>query len=119
MLLGPRGVRRKRRGTISQATPPQASPCVCRLVLVRRVAAAQALSHLDPDSYRTFNLIVADNRDAFWLRHAGGDKIELRPIKEGLSLIGAGDIDDFATPRLAFALIPFEAAAPPDPDRDE
>src|SRR5437870_2685439 len=83
------------------------------------VAAAAALSHLDPDSYRTFNLIVADNRDAFWLRHAGGDKIELRPIKEGLSLIAAGDIDDFATPRLAFALIPFEAAPPPDPDRDE
>jgi hypothetical protein len=83
------------------------------------VAAAQALSHLDPDSYRTFNLIVADNRDAFWLRHAGGDTIEVRPIKEGLSLIAAGDFDDFATPRLAYALIPFEAATPPDPDRDE
>ena len=25
-----------------------------------------------PTAYRPFNLIVADNRDAFWLRHAGG-----------------------------------------------
>ena len=35
------------------------------------VDAAAALSDLDPAAYRSFNLIVADNRDAFWLRHAG------------------------------------------------
>lgn len=35
-------------------------------------AAARALSDLDPDAYRPFNLLVADARDAFWLRHAGG-----------------------------------------------
>jgi uncharacterized protein with NRDE domain len=80
------------------------------------VSAADALSHLDPAAYRTFNLIVADNRDAFWLRHSGADDIEARPVKEGLSLIAAGDFDDFVTPRLAFALIPFSAAAAPDPD---
>jgi hypothetical protein len=34
-------------------------------------AAAQALADLDPDAYRPFNLVVADHRDAFWLRHAG------------------------------------------------
>jgi len=34
-------------------------------------AAAAALSDLDPTAYRPFNLIVADNRDAYWLRHAG------------------------------------------------
>jgi hypothetical protein len=80
------------------------------------VSAARALSHLDPAAYRTFNLIVADNRDAFWLRHAGVDDIEVHPIKEGVSLIAAGDIDDFVTPRLAFALIPFSAADAPDAD---
>ena len=35
------------------------------------VDAAAALSDLDPEAYRSFNLIVADNRDAFWLRHTG------------------------------------------------
>ena len=30
-----------------------------------------ALSYLDPAAYRSFNLIVADNRDGFWLRHTG------------------------------------------------
>jgi hypothetical protein len=34
-------------------------------------AAARALSHLDPEAYRPFNLVIADNRDAFWLRHLG------------------------------------------------
>ena len=35
-------------------------------------AAAEALADLNPDAYRPFNLLVADARDAFWLRHAGG-----------------------------------------------
>ena len=35
------------------------------------VEAAAALADLDPAAYRPFNLIVADNQDAFWLRHAG------------------------------------------------
>jgi hypothetical protein len=34
-------------------------------------AAARALTDLDPDAYRPFNLVIADKRDAFWLRHAG------------------------------------------------
>src|SRR5580704_17521452 len=32
--------------------------------------AAEALGHIDPSAYRPFNMIVADNRDAFWIRHA-------------------------------------------------
>jgi hypothetical protein len=35
-------------------------------------AAAAALADLDPDAYRPFNLVVADARDTFWLRHGGG-----------------------------------------------
>ncbi|HEX5078934.1 MAG TPA: NRDE family protein [Geminicoccaceae bacterium] len=34
--------------------------------------AASALTDLNPEAYRPFNLLVADRRDAFWLRHAGG-----------------------------------------------
>ena len=78
------------------------------------VDAATALSHLDPAAYRSFNLIVADNRDAFWLSHTGSGEVGLKPIKPGLSVIASGDIDDFSTPRLAFAVIPFTAAPAPD-----
>ena len=83
------------------------------------VAAAEALSHLDPASYRTFNLIVADNRDAFWLRHAEGKRVEVHPLADGFSLIAAGEINELATPRLKLAMPRFRAAVPPEPDRDD
>src|SRR5579863_1988485 len=83
------------------------------------VAAAAALGDLDPAAYRSFNLIVADNRDAFWLRHSGTGRIETRPLDEGLSVVAAGDVDEMTTPRLALARPRFRAAPPPDPDRDE
>ena len=83
------------------------------------VAAATALAHLDPAAYRTFNLIVADNRDAFWLRHSGPGPIEARPLADGLSLIAAGDLNETETPRLALAGPRFRAAPAPDPDRGD
>jgi uncharacterized protein with NRDE domain len=82
-------------------------------------AAAEALSHLDPEAYRTFNLIVADGGHGFWLRHAGDARIELTPLKDGLSMIAAGDLDDLATRRLALALPAFRAWPTPDPDHDD
>jgi len=83
------------------------------------VDAATALSHLDPSAYRSFNLIVADNRDAFWLRHDGSSYIDLQPIKEGVSIIAAADLNELATPRLALAKPRFEAATPPEPGRGD
>ncbi len=81
------------------------------------VAAAEALSYLDPAAYRTFNLIVADDRDGFWLRHAGGRQIEAHPLKEGLSMIAAGDIDDLGARRLELALPAFRAWPEPEPEQ--
>ncbi|HUB94375.1 MAG TPA: NRDE family protein [Stellaceae bacterium] len=81
-------------------------------------AAATALASLEPRAYRTFNLIVADNSDAFWLRHAdptGTLPISVAPIPPGLSLIAAGDLDDDETPRLKRYRPLFAAAPPPDP----
>jgi hypothetical protein len=82
-------------------------------------AAATALAALEPASYRTFNLIVADNTDAFWLRHAdptGTLPITMAPVLPGLSLIAAGDLDDRETPRLNRFRPLFAAAPPPDPE---
>jgi hypothetical protein len=83
------------------------------------VDAATALSHLDPAAYRTFNLIIADNRDAFWLKHGGAGRIAVHPIEEGLSLIAAGDLNEITTSRLALAEPRFRAAPPPDPESDD
>src|SRR6266481_2211198 len=40
--------------------------------------AAEALRALEPRAYRPFNMIVVDNRDAFWIRNAG-ESIEVAP----------------------------------------
>ena len=82
-------------------------------------AAAAALSDLDPEAYRTFNLIVADERHGFWLRHAGGPRIERKPLKDGLSMIASGDLDDLVTRRLELALPAFRAWPVPEPDNDD
>ncbi len=82
------------------------------------LAAATALGDLDPRAYRSFNLIIADNRDAFWLRHAdpsGSLPIETRPLGDGLAMIAAGDLDETETPRLRRYRPRFVAASLPDP----
>ena len=86
--------------------------------------AAEALADLNPGAYRSFNLVVADNRDAFWLRHLGpdggangaGGRIEVFPLPPGLSMLTARDRNDPSSPRIRANLARFEAAAPPDPD---
>jgi hypothetical protein len=83
------------------------------------VDSANALAYLDPNAYRTFNLIVADERDGFWLRHAGGRRIEVRPLKDGLSLIAADDLDDLGSRRLQLAMPAFRAWPVPEPERNE
>ncbi len=85
--------------------------------------AAQALGDINPEAYRGFNLVVADAREAFWVRHA--DEAGLAParvqaIPEGLSMLTACDLNDIAAdPRMRRYLPAFRAARAPDPDRDD
>ncbi len=79
-------------------------------------AAAEALSHIESVSYRSFNMVVADANHAFWLRNRGdGSGVEAIAIEAGLSMITAHDLNDPASPRIARYLPLFRAAAPPDP----
>ncbi len=82
-------------------------------------AAAAALATLDGRAYRPFNLLVADNRDCFWLRAAGGTRVEMRPVADGLHMLSALDLDDFASRRIATYHGRFRDAVPPDPAADD
>jgi uncharacterized protein with NRDE domain len=85
-------------------------------------AAAQALADVDPRAYRPFNMIIADNRHAFWLRHAdagGRQRLSVRPLAPGLAMIAAGDLNETETPRLRRYRPRFAAAPAPDPDRGD
>ena len=79
--------------------------------------AADALSALDPAAYRTFNLVIADNRDAYWLSaRDGATAIQTEALPTGLSMLTSRDRNDMESARIAKYLPPFQAAAAPDPD---
>ncbi len=79
------------------------------------VDAAEALVALNVDAYRSFNLLIADSRDAFWLKHDGGHAVELTPLNNGVSMLTAYDINSTESARVRRYLPRFEAAPPPDP----
>jgi len=81
--------------------------------------AARAFAGLDPAAYRPFNMLLADDRDAFWLKSTGTSRIVVEPLPVGLSMITADDRNDLASPRIAFNLPRFEAATVPDPERGQ
>ncbi len=76
------------------------------------------LAELDARAYRPFNMVVADNRDAFWLRSLG-QSVEISPLPEGLSMITAHDRNDPESLRIRHYLPRWRAAEIPDPGRAE
>ena len=84
--------------------------------------AARALGGIDPVAYRPFNLFIADNRDAFWLRSATDDGpddapsgVTIHRIPPGVSMITAWDRNDVDSARIRAYLPRFEAAPAPEP----
>jgi len=87
--------------------------------------AAEALADIDPAAYRSFNLVIADHREAFWLcsRFDGPSRGHLPPVEVhalpmGVSMITASDRNDPTSPRIRAFLPRFKAAPSPEPDRD-
>ncbi len=81
--------------------------------------AAEALTSLDGRSYRSFNLLIADNNDAFWLRSlgpSGNGHVDISEIPEGVSMLTSFDMNDKSSGRISFFKPQFEAASAPDVD---
>lgn len=110
--LGPRKTKRSRGELVLLA-----------LDLGDAAAAATRVAHVESARYRSFNMVIADRRNAYWLRHrdepAGAEGrsagIEVFELPPGLSMITARERNDPASPRIRAHLARFEAAAPPDP----
>ena len=82
--------------------------------------AAMALAALDPDAYRPFNMLIADNRDAYWLcNRSSAERIELEKLPPGWSMLTSHRLNDPKCPRTAAYLPRFERAPIPEPDRNE
>ena len=74
------------------------------------IDGARAIGALDGDAYRPFNLILADNRDAFWITHDGDVTLRVRAMEPGVHLISHNDLD--TGPRAHAHLKQAEAAVP-------
>ena len=84
--------------------------------------SVDALALIDPGSYRAFNLVIADCKNAFWLRHTGAGEhahIEVRDLPPGLNMITAYDVNDTSSPRIRRYLPLLLAAPVPDPERGD
>ena len=79
-------------------------------------SAAAALAALDGNAYRSFNLVVADNAAAYWLRHDGGKRLFLDDIPTGVSMVTAHDLNDMSSPRIRANLPRFREAEAPNPE---
>jgi hypothetical protein len=80
--------------------------------------AARALAALDGASYRSFNMVIADNRDAYWIKSRGAEArglVEVSAIPPGLSMLTSRDLNDPESARIRLYLPRFERAAAPDP----
>jgi hypothetical protein len=80
--------------------------------------AAAALAAIDPAAYRPFNLVLADDRDAFVLTHtdgAGRTPVRVHRAGEGFTMVTAREPDDPASPRIRLHKPRFAAAPVPDP----
>jgi len=78
-------------------------------------AAAAAIAALDGRDWRSFNLVVADRRGAWFVRGLGDGRPEATALPAGLHMITAHDPDDLDSPRVARHLPRFRAAPPPAP----
>ena len=82
--------------------------------------AAEALSHLDGRAYRSFNLLVADAREGFWLKSKGDtSRVEMMPVPEGVSMLAANDLNSKLSDRISRYLPLFRDAPRPDPDTSD
>ena len=84
--------------------------------------AATALAELKAALYRSFNLVVADRNEAFWLCHHADkkqDKFEVHALLTGISMFTDRDCNDLRSLRIRTYLPRFRNAPPPDPETDD
>ena len=78
-------------------------------------AAADTLLALDAAAYRSFNMVVADQRSAHFIRGLGHGRPEGWALPPGCHMVTAHDPDDPESLRMQTHLPRFSAASAPDP----
>jgi uncharacterized protein with NRDE domain len=80
------------------------------------VDAADAFADLSAEAWRPFNMLIADNRDVFWIKSEGAGSVQAHRLDPGVHMLSAYDLDDSRSPRIRAYQSRFQAADRPDPD---
>jgi hypothetical protein len=85
------------------------------------VDAVKAISDLNPSAYRSFNLFIADNRDAWWIRNTefGVERVETFEIPIGFSMLTAWGLNSSDSARTEYFLPKLRVAKTPNPETCE
>lgn len=79
-------------------------------------AAVRAVANLDAGRWRSFNLVLADLEETWFVRGSGaGRPVAVRLAPGIVHMVTAHDPDDTASPRVARHLPRFRAAPAPEP----
>ena len=81
--------------------------------------AAQMLADINPEGYRPFNMVVADNQNANWIKLAEthwGVHTHVADIPRGLSMVTASDLNDTSSARIRSYLPQFQKSQIPNPE---
>lgn len=79
-------------------------------------AAAAAITALNAEEWRGFNMVIADAAGGFFVRGLGFGHPDARPLASGVSMVTAHDPNEMESPRTARHLHRFQAADPAPPD---
>lgn len=104
-------------GSLGPAPNKNSRGALPLLALREKTAAAGArlVAGIEAANWRSFNMVVADRNEAWYLRGLGYGHPELHPFPPGLHMLAAGEPDDPHTPRIARHMPRFEKAQPPAP----
>ncbi len=111
-----------RQGTLGPAEGKRSRGELVLLALDQSDAAdaAEVMAELEPRSYRSFNMVVADRDDAFFVAHRDEKRaVAVTRLPESLTMLTAREPDDASSPRIAHYRARFLKAAPPDPEKGD
>jgi uncharacterized protein with NRDE domain len=81
--------------------------------------AAKAIKDINEKAYREFNMLITDNRDAFWIRNNGVSPISSQRLPIGISMLAAHELNDTTSPRIDHYLDKLQSIKTPNPETND
>ncbi len=74
---------------------------------------------LDITNWRPFNLFIANNKNAYWIKSTGKNKITINLISEGRHFLDSHDLNSKTSDRYNNNINKFNSLKDPDPDKSD